>query len=153
MQLNSLLKIENIKVPLEAREKYQAITELTHLLDNGNTFTDFEDILKTVMAREAIRSTGVGQGFAIPHGKCASVKQLTMAIGKPAEPIDFKSIDGQPVSVIILLVSPSDKTGPHIQALARISRIMTNMTFRKRIWDCTSAEALYQHIIDCENEG
>ncbi len=151
MQLTTLLNKEHVKIPLEATEKYQAITELIDLMDDGSVFSDFGEVLKTVMEREAIRSTGVGQGFAIPHGKCPSVSKLTMAIGKTSEPIDFQSVDGQPVSVIILLVSPSDKTGPHIQALARISRIMTDGTFRKLIWDCKSATKLFQHILDYDN--
>jgi fructose-specific phosphotransferase system IIA component len=136
-----------VKVPLEAKDKCQAITELVDMLDARGQLDDYESVLKAVMDREAIRSTGIGQGFAIPHGKCNAVGQLIMAIGKVSDPIDFDSIDQHPVSVIVLLVSPSDQTGPHIQALARISRMMTEREFRDKVWASKTAEELY-HLIE-----
>jgi len=88
----------------------------------------------------------VGQGFAIPHGKANSVDRLLIAIGKTAEPIDFDSIDGKPVSMIVLLISPIGQTGPHVQALARISRFMTDMKIRKGLWASDSPEQIYHYI-------
>jgi len=86
-----------------------------------------------VLARERTRSTGIGSGIAIPHGKCKAVRGLVMAIGIAHEPIDFVSIDGKLVTIILLLVSPADQTGPHIQALAQISRLMLDEKFQTRI--------------------
>ena len=73
-----------------------------------------------------------------------------MAIGRPKEPIDFKSIDGRPVSLIIMLISPADQTGPHIQALATVSRMMTDDRFRHAVRDAESAEQVYQLIEEHE---
>ena len=152
MQLTDILELSCVKVPLAAGDKNSSITELTELLDQNGKLNDLAAALKAVFDREAVRSTGVGQGFAIPHGKTVAVDQLTMAIGKVAEPIDFDSIDGQPVTLIVLLVSPLDKTGPHIQAIARISRLLTDQDLRRQLWSASSADQLYQLIADHEKQ-
>ena len=143
MQFAEILDLTCVVVPLQARKKDQAISELITLLDNSGKITNSQVALQAVMDREAIRSTGIGQGFAIPHGKCNAVKKLVMAIGKLDEPIDFDSIDQKPVTLIALLVSPVDQTGPHIQALAKISRVMADKNIRQKIWDSQSAQQLY----------
>jgi len=150
MQVTDMLEVNCIKVPLEAVEKYQAITELLDLLREQGKLDDYDTVLKAIMEREAVRSTGVGQGFAIPHAKLSAVKQMVMALGKPTEPIDFQSIDGKPVTIVILLLSPADRTGPHIQALARISRMMTEARFREQLWSCSSAQQLHEYIVAYE---
>ncbi len=84
-----------------------------------------------------------GHGLEIPHGKCSGLTGLAMAIGKPAAPMDFEAIDQQPVRLIVLLASPPDRTSDHIQALARISRLMTVEEFRTRIYEASSADEIY----------
>src|SRR6516164_7461331 len=103
MRLTDILKPENIKVPLEAKTKNEAIAELVKLLADNGQITDAKKVLEAVLEREATRTTGIGNGLAIPHGKCPGTPDLVMAIGKPAQPIDFQSIDGKPVSVIWML--------------------------------------------------
>ena len=153
MRLTDILQRDCVKVPLQAAEKSLAIGELVKLLAEGRYVNDYDEALESIMEREAVRSTGIGQGFAIPHGKTAEVGQLVMAIGKCAEPIEFESIDGQPVTMVILLVSPLDQTGPHIQALARISRMMTDEELRDKIWNVNGADQLYEIIKDHENKS
>ena len=133
MRLLEILKPENVKVPLEATTKNDAIAELVNLLAKNGSVTDARKVLDAVLERESTRTTGIGNGLAIPHGKCAGTKELVMAIGKAATPIDFQAIDGRPVTLIWLLTSPPDKTGPHIHALARISRLMTIDKFRQNL--------------------
>ncbi|MHC4309625.1 MAG: PTS sugar transporter subunit IIA, partial [Planctomycetota bacterium] len=124
MLLTQILQQNCVKAPLEGKEKESVIRELVELLDANGLLLDKDVVLDAVFTREQTRSTGIGSGIAIPHGKCKAVKELVMALGVAGEPIDFESVDGQPVTIIILLVSPADQTGPHIQALARISRLM-----------------------------
>src|SRR5687767_2992241 len=133
MRLTEILKPQNIKVPLTSTTKTDAIGELVSLLAENKAITDAKKVLDSVLDREATRTTGIGNGLAIPHGKCTGTGHLTMAIGRPATPIDFQSIDGRPVNVIWLLTSPPDQTGPHIHALARISRLMTIDRFRQSL--------------------
>ena len=90
-------------------------------------------------------------GIAIPHGKCNGVEELVMAVGIAPEPINFDSIDQKPVSIVILLASPADRTGPHIQALARISRLMLDDEFKTKLENATSPEEVYQLISTKEN--
>ena len=104
-----------------------------------------------VLDREATRTTGIGNGLAIPHGKCNGTDHLVMAIGRPATPIDFQAIVGRPVSLIWLLTSPPDKTGPHIHALARISRLMTIDRFRQALANAKTAQEIYDAIVQQEN--
>lgn len=130
MRLTELLKPQNIKLGLEARTKADAIAELVNLLAANGDVADARKVLDSVLEREATRTTGIGNGLAIPHGKCTGATHLTMALGKATTPLEFQSIDGRPVTWIWLLTSPPDKTGPHIQALARISRLMTIDKFR-----------------------
>ena len=142
MILTQILQPNCVKVPVESRHKEAVITELIDLLDAGGTLTDRDVALNAVLTRERIQSTGTGAGIAIPHGKCTAVKEVVMAIGIAREPIEFESVDGRPVTMFFLLVSPVDQTGPHIQALAAISRLMLNEQFRRRLEQADSVEAV-----------
>jgi mannitol/fructose-specific phosphotransferase system IIA component (Ntr-type) len=146
MRLTEILKPQDIKVPLVATQKTDAIAELVDLMATNGQIKDAKSVLASVLEREATRTTGIGNGLAIPHGKCAGTEQLVMAIGKPATPIDFQAIDGRPVTIIWLLTSPPDKTGPHIQALARISRLMTIDKFRLAINNAQTPQEIFELI-------
>lgn len=150
MRLTDILKPGNIKVPLAAKTKSEAIAELVQLLADNGQITDAKKVLDAVLEREATRTTGIGNGLAIPHGKCTGTADLVMAIGKPAQPIDFQAIDGRPVTVIWMLASPPDKTGPHIHALARISRLMTIDKFQQALRAATTAQEVYDAIVKQE---
>lgn len=152
MLLTEILQRECVRVPVQAKDKESVITELVDLLEANGLLSDRDTVLKAVLAREQTRTTGIGSGIAIPHGKCKAVKELVMAIGIAHEPIDFASVDGQPVAIILLLVSPADQTGPHIQALARISRLMLDEPFRQSLEKATSVEQAYELLSNKENE-
>ena len=151
MRLTEILKPTNIKVPLAATTKSDAITELVKLLNDNSELTDAKKVLEAVLERETTRTTGIGNGLAIPHGKCNGTDHLVMAIGKPATPIDFQAIDGKPVNLIWLLSSPPDKTGPHIHALARISRLMTIDKFRQLLAGAKTNQEVFDIINQQEN--
>lgn len=150
MRLTEILKPQNIKVPLSATTKSDAIGELVNLLAANGEVMDPKRVLDSVLEREATRTTGIGSGLAIPHGKCTGTDHLVMAIGRPATPIDFQAIDGRPVSLIWLLTSPPDKTGPHIHALARISRLMTIDRFRTALIEAPGAQEIFDAIVKQE---
>jgi fructose-specific phosphotransferase system IIA component len=143
MNLLDILNPACVKVPLVATDKKGAIDELVDLLAEAGKVSDASALKEAVWARETTRTTGIGHALAIPHGKCEGVPDLAMAIGKPAEPIDFNSIDNKPVRLVVLLASPLDRTSDHIQALARISRLMTVEEFRTRIYEAASADEIY----------
>src|ERR671912_429215 len=151
MRLTEFPKPQNIKLPLEAKVKTDAIGELVNLLAANGDLTDPKKVLEAVLDREATRTTGIGNGLAIPHGKCTGTDHLVMAIGRPATPIDFQAIDGRPVTLIWLLSSPPDKTGPHIHALARISRLMTIDRFRQALTTAKTPQEIFDIIVQQEN--
>ena len=152
MVLTQILQPTCVKVPLEGKDKNSVICELADLLDANELLLDREVAVKAVLDREQTKSTGIGSGIAIPHGKCNAVKELVMALGITAEPLDFASVDGKPVKIIILLVSPIDQTGPHIQALARISRLMLDEQFKQSLEQAESAEQVYELLSSKEGE-
>ena len=151
MILTQILQPTCIKAPLDGKDKDSVITELVDLLAGNNLLLDRDVVLEAVFARERTRSTGIGSGIAIPHGKCNGVDELVMAVGIADEPVNFDSIDQKPVSIVILLASPADRTGPHIQALARISRLMLDDEFKTKLENATSPEEVYQLISTKEN--
>lgn len=151
MELSKILTADRIRVPLAAKDKVGVITELVDVLAASGAFSDRDSVLASVLKREGERSTGIGFGLAIPHGKSDGCRQLVMAAGKTAEPIDFQSVDRRPVNFIVLLVSPPDQTGPHIQALAKISRLMNIESFRLAIGKVAAPSEMHAAIV--ANEG
>ncbi len=152
MLLTQILKPSCIKAPLAGTDKESVIEELINLLHEHKMLTDKADVIDAVLAREMTRSTGIGSGIAIPHGKCKGVSDLVMAVGIAPKEIEFDSIDGKGVKIIVLLVSPLGKTGPHIQALARISRLMLDEELREGLTKCKSAAEVYHLIKEKERE-
>jgi fructose-specific phosphotransferase system IIA component len=152
MRLTEILKPRNIKIPLQATNKTEAIGELVNLLSENGEIADPKKVLESVLERESTRTTGIGNGLAIPHGKTTGTGDLVMAIGRPAAPIDFQAIDGRPVTIIWLLSSPPEKTGPHIHALAKISRLMTVDRFRQTLNGCKSAQEMFDAIAQQESQ-
>jgi fructose-specific phosphotransferase system IIA component len=146
------LQPDCVKVPVESQEKEAVITELVDLLNANGLLLDRDVALEAVLTREQVQSTGTGAGIAIPHAKSNVFKELVMAIGIAREPIEFGSVDGKPVTILFLLISPANQTGPHIQALACISRLMLNERFRGNLENVTSAEEVYDLLSEQENQ-
>ena len=146
MRLTDILQRDCIKVPLDADQKQAAIYELAELLADKCGIKDVQELKRAVWQRESTRTTGIGHGVGIPHGKCADCRKLCMAVGIAPKPIDFSAIDGKPVELILLLASPLDQTGPHIQALKYISMMLVDEVHRGRIKTARDAEQLYQLI-------
>jgi mannitol/fructose-specific phosphotransferase system IIA component (Ntr-type) len=153
MELSKLITLDRVRVPIKATDKHGVITELVDLLAETNGLADRELALDAVIKRENERTTGIGYGLAIPHGKSAGCNKLVMAAGKPAQPVDFQSLDGRPVTFVVLLVSPPDQTGPHIQALAKISRLMNIAEFRTAVDKASTAQELHDAIVAHEAGG
>ncbi|MHC4416534.1 MAG: PTS sugar transporter subunit IIA [Planctomycetota bacterium] len=144
MKITDILSPKAVTVPLVATEKKAVIDELVDLLDSSGLIDDPGALKQVVWEREQQRSTGIGDGLAIPHGKSSCSKNLVMAVGRPANPIDFEAVDGKMVELVVLLASPPDRTADHIQALGKISRLLSDRNVRSAAYSADSAEALYQ---------
>lgn len=151
MELSKIITPERIRVPLTAPDKVGVITELVDLLARTGDLTQRDVVLGAVLQRESERTTGIGYGLAIPHAKSTGCKSLSMAAGKTAVPIDFQSLDRRPVTFVVLLISPLDQTSAHIQALAKISRLMNIESFRSAIEKATSGQELHAAIAAYES--
>ncbi len=150
MNILDILSPKAIKVPLTSSDKKGAIDELVDTIAAAGLVNQPDVLKKVVWEREQQRTTGIGEGLAIPHGKSKASRNLVIAMGRPAQPIDFGSIDNKPVKLIVLLISPPDKTSDHIQALGKISRLMADPKFRASAYATQSAEDLYNLFAQAE---
>ena len=134
---------------LTATTKEGVIRELVKSLHAAGYFreSDVEDIVKSVLRREQLGSTGIGRNIAIPHSKHASVDRLIGTLALSPNGVPFESIDGEPVYVFVLLVSPDNKPGDHLRALENVVRTMKDDAFVKNLRQATTSEAIW-HLID-----
>jgi nitrogen PTS system EIIA component len=130
MKIMDFLNKKAISVNIKASDKEGAIRELVDLLANATDIKDREGLVRAVLAREALGSTGIGQGVGIPHAKSQVVKELVAAFGLSRGGVNFDSLDGEPVHLFFLLIAPEESAGPHLKALARISRMLKDKYFR-----------------------
>ena len=144
MTVTELLDPQCVVVPLAASTKREAIDGLVDAMAAKGRVSDASAVKKAVWEREQQRSTGIGVGLAIPHGKTPSAHGLCLAVGRLAQPIEYDSIDRKPVKLVVLLVSPPERTSDHIQALGRISRLMTNPGFREQVYAAQDAAQLVE---------
>lgn len=144
MRFSDLLQPAAVKVPLDATTRDDAIRELVALLVRSGSIPAVEApaLTEAVLAREQQRSTGIGEGLAVPHAKSQGIRALAMAAGTLREPVDFQSIDRRPVRLVCMIVAPPDRIADHIQALARVSRLFSSAHARESAFGASSAEAL-----------
>lgn len=152
MKVSELLQENFILTKFKNTDKEDVINELIDLYKNNDKVVDIEQVRKSVLDREKIMSTGVGKGFAIPHGKTNAVKDILAAFGKSDEPIDYEALDGKPVNLIFLLVGKDNLVSSHIKLLSRISRLMNKDDFRQRLMEAKSALEIQKVFEEEEKE-
>ncbi|MEP0822609.1 MAG: PTS sugar transporter subunit IIA [Ignavibacterium sp.] len=133
MKITDILTEQYIKTGLPGTTKEEILNALIDLAATSDKVQDKEKIREAIFEREKIMSTGVGSGFAIPHGKTDAVTDIVGALAVTAQPIDYKSLDEQPVRIVFLLIGRDSMVGPHIKLLSRISRLMNKEEFRSRL--------------------
>ena len=133
MHLSELLNDKAVSLSLAARDKESCIKELVQLLESAHGVNTRGEILSKVLQRESMMSTGIGNGVAIPHGKTRLLDHLVAACGVSPAGMEFEAMDGEPASLFILLVSPESLRGPHVKALANISRLLKEESIRNAL--------------------
>lgn len=133
MKVSELLKTDFIISELKGESKEEIINELIDLFKKDPRVEDIEKVRTAVLEREKVMSTGVGKGFAIPHGKTGAVKEIIGAFGRIKDGIDYDALDGNPVYLVFLLVGKDNLISTHIKLLSRISRLMNKDDFRHRL--------------------
>jgi len=154
MLLINYLDPKAVKVDLQAKNKKEVLKEVTDILLEAKKIRneDRNEIVKKLLEREEMGSTGIGYGIAIPHGKSEKVKDIVLAIARSKKGVDFDSLDGKPVNLFFLLVASPSASSLHLKALARLSRFLKDRSFRESLIKAETAEKIYNIIERRERE-
>ena len=155
MKITDFLRERAVNIELAAMNKEGVIRELVHLLVKAGEIKPAEEekLVPILLAREALGSTGIGQGVGIPHGKSNCVRELVGAFGLSRRGVNFDSLDGEPVNIFFLLVAPEDSAGPHLKALARISRLLKDRFFRESLKEAKDEKQVLRILQQEDQKG
>ena len=144
-----MLSPDRVVVPLNVGDRHAAIAVLTRKLADLADAA-YDDVLAAVLERETVQSTGIGFGVAIPHGRSAAVRELSMVAGVLPGPVPFDAIDGEPVRLVFLIVGPEASAGLHVKILSRIARLVRRDTVRQQLLEAATADEFYNVLLDAE---
>jgi len=152
MRLSDILEEDNIIPDLKAKDKKGVLEELAEAIASHEPSLDKNSLVKVLLERERLGSTGIGDGVAIPHGKFPAVTQPIISFGRSRKGLDFDSMDGEPAFLFFLLVAPENAASIHLKALAKIAKILKNSAFRKVLMEAQNRRDLYKTIIQNDEE-
>jgi PTS system fructose-specific IIC component len=144
MKVSEYLNEDNVLLNVEAKDKYELIDKLIEVASKSGKIFDKEKVREAVYEREKILSTGVGKGFAVPHGKTDAVNDIVLAFAITKEPLDYEALDNQPVRLVMLMVGKDNLVSSHIKLLSRISRLMNNDEFRENLLHAQTKEEVLE---------
>ena len=144
MNISTYLKEERICLNLETTEKKAAIRELAGFLRAAKEITNFNSFLKDVFEREKVGTTGIGDGIAIPHARTDAVSEFVIAFGRSAKGVEFQSLDSKPVKLIFLMGAPKQNLNGYLRILARLTRLLKKVDFRKSLMEASSAREIIE---------
>ena len=152
MKITEILQREFVLEELKARNKRDALAELAGIFAKGRIKVDPDAILRILLERERLGSTGIGDGIAIPHGKIPGLDEIAVSFGRSREGIAFEAMDGKPVHLFFLLMAPENSAGQHLKVLAKISRMLKDPAFRKNLLEAKMHEDLFRIIAEKDDE-
>jgi PTS system nitrogen regulatory IIA component len=152
MKLSDILDLNNIITAVKAGNKNGVIEELVEVMVENRSSLKKDELIKVLLERERLGSTGIGDGVAIPHGKFPGINEPIISFGRSEKGLDFDTMDGQPAHLFFLLVAPEDSASIHLKALARIAKILKNDSFRKQLMEASTREEIYQVITHDDEE-
>ena len=155
MKLRDFIVEKAICPDIQAVDKRSAIRELvTEMADAGAMDSaDVDGLVRAIMKREDVGSTGIGKGVAVPHSKHPSVSKLTGTVGRSVRGVEFSALDGKPVNIIFLLVSPPDSTGPHIKALEYIFSLLNDDDFCRFMMAATKKKDIIDLLREADQKS
>jgi len=146
MKITEMLKQEFILEELEGRGKKDVLAELSGVFKTPGINLDSKEMLKVLLEREKLGSTGIGEGIAIPHGKMAGLKEMVISFGRSSKGVDFETLDGRPAHLFFLLMAPENSSGLHLKVLAKISKMLKDNAFRKNLREAGTRSDLFRVI-------
>jgi len=148
MKLDEILKKESVIADLAGQNKIDVIKEMAQCLKENNFIKNDQVLFNTLMEREKLGSTGIGENVAIPHGKSDEVTQIITVLARSKNGVEFESLDQKPVHFICMVIAPANSTGQHLKALARISRLFKNQGLRQEILKAETSDAIHSILIN-----
>lgn len=152
MRLADVLREDHIITDLEAREKPELLAEMVSDIASLETALDKEAVLKALLDREKLGTTGIGHGVAIPHGKVKGLKEIKVFFGRSRKGVNFDSMDRLPVHLFFLIMAPENSAAAHLKVLAGISQLLKNQEFRIRLLNANGRSEIYRAIIEAERK-
>lgn len=152
MKISDILDSNNIVTAIKASNKNKVIEELVEIIVANRPSLKKDELIKVLLERERLGSTGIGDGVAIPHGKFSGLDEPIITFGRSEKGLDFDSMDGQPAHLFFLLVAPEGSASIHLKALARIAKILKNISFRKQLMEASTKEEIYSVITHDDEE-
>lgn len=153
MKLTDVISNESIVVKFVGVSKAEIFRAMIASMAASGKITDAEEVYRVVMEREKIMSTGIGKGFALPHGKTNAVTETVGAFLTLKSPIDFQALDNQPVSCVFMLIGRENNVGTHLRLLSKISRMMNNDDFRENVLAATGKDDVYRLFEEQETDS
>ena len=152
MKIDEILKKESVIADLVGKNKLEVIQEMTSCLKQNNIIKDDQALFTTLMEREKLGSTGIGENVAIPHGKSDELTQIITVFARSLGGVDFESLDQKPVHFVCMVIAPAHSTGQHLKALARISRLFKNQVLREGILKAEDSNAIYSILLEKDSK-
>jgi fructose-specific phosphotransferase system IIA component len=153
MKITNVLQNHTIQTLIEVNDKTHLLNTLLELVNKTGKLLNKEEAMKEILKREQIMSTGVGKGIAIPHAKTDYVEDSVASLVTLSKPIDFDSIDGEPVNIAFLLLGRENNVGNHLRLLSKISRLLNDESFRNKLLKCKNNNEVIELIKENESNG
>lgn len=147
MKIADILDLAAVEAELSASNKPGVLRELVGLILKVKPELDPNQLIDTLLRREKLQSTGIGDGIAIPHGKMPAIDSIIACVGRSVDGVDFQSLDGQPTHLFLTLIVPEARHGLHLKALARVSRLLKKESVRQGLLDAKDAAAMHALLI------
>lgn len=148
MKIEEILKKESVIADLLGDNKVKVIKEMTQCLKQNNFIKNDQALFETLMEREKLGSTGIGENVAIPHGKSDEVTQIITVLARSKKGVEFESLDQKPVHFVCMVIAPAHSTGQHLKVLARVSRIFKNQGIREEILKAENSDTIYSILMN-----
>ncbi len=152
MKIADILDEAAVVQDLHSATKKGVLEELSHVLVQEGKIPDQDKVVEVLLEREKLGSTGIGDGIAIPHGKMKGIEELVASFGRSIQGVNFESVDNKPAHLFFLLVTPENSAGVHLKALARISRLLKDPSFRNRLMEARDRQDLFQIIVEVDDK-
>jgi PTS system nitrogen regulatory IIA component len=152
MKLSDILNENHVISDLKAKDKKGVLEELVDVIVRSHPTLDKNSLVKVLLERERLGSTGIGDGVAIPHGKIQGLKHPIISFGRSRKGLDFEAMDGEAVFLFFLLVAPEDSASIHLKALAKIAKIIKSRSLRNVLMQVPTREEIYQTIIQNDEQ-